>query len=325
MVGADLLWRGRRPISWRLQLSSRTAAWSGVVVAVVSAVALVGLGGFAWCSTLRSDAAPVYRHAWAGMHTATTGGGVRAASSRHGLLQLRALSEVEASKIDGMPDELFYILPRIGVYHVDDSFRAQLTELYRLLLKPGGNILDLCSQHDSHLPQEVEYESITVHGMNYLELLANKRATDRFTHNFNSDASLSRFDSGSFDAVAMAVSIQYMQKPVDLLKEIRRVLKPGGVVVVSFSNRMFFTKAVDAWRSKRTMRGLADLVLGYFAEAGLGGVQAANGVRAPGRDVQGDPFLAVVGFKGDAPDGVLDQDGLSWLPSAGAGSIWSRA
>ena len=179
---------------------------------------------------------------------------------------------------DSTPDELFYLIPRIGVYHVDDAFRAQLTQLYRLLIPAGGRVLDLCSQHDSHLPTEVEYE-LTVHGMNQLELLTNTRATARFTRNFNTDPTLSEFADQSFDAVLMAVSIQYMQNPVELAKEVRRVLRPGGTFIVSFSNRMFFTKALEVWRSQKTMSGLADLVVSYFLEASFEDVRSANRVR----------------------------------------------
>ena len=179
---------------------------------------------------------------------------------------------------DGTPDELFYLIPRIGVYHVDDAFRAQLRQLYKVLIPAGGQVLDLCSQHDSHLPTDVNYE-LTVHGMNQLELLANTRAASRFTRNFNNDPTLPEFEDDMFDAVLMAVSIQYMQNPVRLISEVRRVLRPGGTFIVSFSNRMFFTKAVEVWRSQKTMRGLADLVMGYFSEAGFTDVQAANRVR----------------------------------------------
>lgn len=228
--------------------------------------------------------------------------------------------------MDGSPDELFYILPRIGIYHVDDGFREQLTQLYRLLLPPGGDILDLCSQHDSHLPPEEEYGSLTVHGMNYLELLANRRATVRFTQNFNREPQLERFADESIDAALMSVSIQYMQRPVELLQEVHRALRPGGVAVVSFSNRMFFTKAVEAWRSQRSMRGLATLVEGYFVEAGFAGVRVANGVRLPsqgaGSVAAGDPFLAVVGFKSPVPEAAQEIEGVSWLATTGPGSIW---
>ncbi|CAE7584229.1 RANGAP1 [Symbiodinium necroappetens] len=202
------------------------------------------------------------------------------------------------AETDGTPDELFYLIPRIGVYHVDDAFRAQLRQLYKVLIPAGGQVLDLCSQHDSHLPTDVNYE-LTVHGMNQLELLANTRAASRFTRNFNNDPTLPEFEDDTFDAVLMAVSIQYMQNPVRLISEVRRVLRPGGTFIVSFSNRMFFTKAVEVWRSQKTMRGLADLVMGYFSEAGFTDVQAANRVRGVSDTdwLRGDPFIAVVGIK----------------------------
>ena len=50
------------------------------------------------------------------------------------------------------------------------------------------------------------------------------------------------------DAVTICVSIQYLQKPVAVLREVARVLRPGGVVAVTFSNRCFPTKAVAIWR-----------------------------------------------------------------------------
>jgi len=67
------------------------------------------------------------------------------------------------------------------------------------------------------------------------------------------------------------------------------VLSPGGVLVVSLSNRMLPTKAVRAWRDA-TMEGRADLVCEY---ARTGGFEAVSVVRE-GVDGRGDPFHAVV-------------------------------
>jgi len=205
---------------------------------------------------------------------------------------------------------------------VDDGFRAQLTQLYRQLLPAGGDILDLCSQHDSHLPAEVEYNSLTVHGMNYLELLANPRATERFTQNFNSDQSLARIADASLDAALMTVSIQYMQRPVELLSEAKMKLRKGGVAIVSFSNRMFFTKATEAWRSQRSMRGLVDLVVGFMKEAGFTGVRVCTRVSVPGSSFNGDPFVAVIGFRDSFPESIDSLEGVTWLADSGQGSIW---
>jgi ubiquinone/menaquinone biosynthesis C-methylase UbiE len=84
-----------------------------------------------------------------------------------------------------------------------------------------------------------------------------------------------------------AVSVQYLQRPTTVFSEFARVLVPGGVLVVSFSNRMFPTKAIRAWR-EATMDGRADLVRRYCDAAGFENVQVAR--ENPGND----PFYAVV-------------------------------
>ena len=51
------------------------------------------------------------------------------------------------------------------------------------------------------------------------------------------------------DAVTICVSVQYLQRPVAVMQEVRRVLRPGGPVVITFSNRCFPTKAVAIWQA----------------------------------------------------------------------------
>ena len=63
--------------------------------------------------------------------------------------------------------------------------------------------------------------------------------------NFNEDPQLGQFDDQTFDAVVCCVSVQYLQYPEKVFAEIYRVLKPGGVVIMSFSNRMFYQKAIS--------------------------------------------------------------------------------
>ena len=52
-----------------------------------------------------------------------------------------------------------------------------------------------------------------------------------------------------------------------MLVQINRILKPGGVVVVTFSNRCFPTKAVRVWRVGSDRNHL-DLVTSYLDAAG---------------------------------------------------------
>ena len=42
--------------------------------------------------------------------------------------------------------------------------------------------------------------------------------------------------------------MQYLQRPEAVFAEVHRVLRPGGVAIFAFSGRMFYGKAVAAWR-----------------------------------------------------------------------------
>lgn len=152
----------------------------------------------------------------------------------------------QRTKLDNTEDSLFYSFPRF-VTHVDDQFITQLTDLYRARLKPDSRILDLMSSWVSHLPPEISFSHVEGHGLNEEELAKNKRLDHYFVQNLNLNPKLPLEDQ-DFDAVLCTVSIQYLQYPEAILSEIYRILKPEGLVIISFSNRMFYQKAIAAWR-----------------------------------------------------------------------------
>ncbi|MDG2991910.1 class I SAM-dependent methyltransferase [Candidatus Synechococcus calcipolaris G9] len=159
------------------------------------------------------------------------------------------MSASDRHKLDQTDDALFYQLPRF-VTHVDQGFIDQLTQLYRQYLRSGMRVLDLMSSWVSHLPAEMTFDQVCGHGLNQEELAKNPRLDHYFVQNLNQTLELPLEDE-SFDAVLIAVSVQYLQYPEAIFKEIQRVLCPGGVVIVSFSNRMFFQKAIQIWREAR--------------------------------------------------------------------------
>ncbi|KTG08195.1 methyltransferase type 11 [Haloprofundus marisrubri] len=197
------------------------------------------------------------------------------------------LSAAERSKLDTGDDARFYDSPRF-VHHVDERFRERLTELYRDELTADSVALDLMSSWVSHLPDDVDYERVVGHGLNRAELAENPRLDEFFVGNLNETPSLP-METAVVDAVLVAVSVQYLQRPGAVFAEIRRVLRPGGVCVVSFSNRMFAQKAIRAWRAT-SMDGRAALVRRYFE--GVGGFEDVRVVSDV--DSQSDPFYAVV-------------------------------
>ena len=194
------------------------------------------------------------------------------------------------TKIDGDEDELFYEEPRL-VYHIDDKAVAALTDFYRAVLPQGGVLLDLMSSWVSHLPPETQYAEVIGLGMNAAELAANPRLARWFVQNLNRDPSL-LLEDGSIDAAMICVSVQYLEDPVAVLSEAARVLRPGGPIVISFSNRCFWTKAVAIWRALGD-DGHAALVERYLRAAGFAEIETHR--LAEWVEDQSDPLIAVVG------------------------------
>jgi len=194
------------------------------------------------------------------------------------------------TKIDGEEDELFYEEPRL-VYHIDDNAVAALTDFYRAVLPKGGVLLDLMSSWVSHLPPEIPYAEVIGLGMNATELGANPRLARWFVQNLNRDPSLPLADA-SIDAAMICVSVQYLEEPIAVLRGVPRVLRPGGPIVISFSNRCFWTKAVAIWRALGD-DGHAALVERYLRVAGFARIETH--LLAEWVEDQSDPLIAVVG------------------------------
>jgi SAM-dependent methyltransferase len=193
-------------------------------------------------------------------------------------------------KEDAASDLDFYATPRL-VTHIDDRAIAALTAFYRQTLPAGGVILDLMSSWVSHLPAEATYAEVIGHGMNAEELAANPRLTRWFVQNLNRDAVLPLEDN-HFDGAMCCVSVQYLQKPIEVFGEVKRVLKPEAPFIVSFSNRCFPTKAVAIWRAL-DIRRQAGLVSLYLEKAGFTGGDVALLMDGS----SSDPLVAGVGWK----------------------------
>jgi hypothetical protein len=194
-------------------------------------------------------------------------------------------------KMDAADDAEFYVAPRF-VTHIDDAAIAALSKFYRWRLRPGSVILDLMSSWVSHLPDDVAFAEVIGHGMNAEELAANPRLSRFFVQDLNRNAALP-IAFATLDAVLICVSIQYLEHPVAVLSECRHVLKSGGEIIISFSNRCFPTKAVAIWQALSD-DDHARLVRMYLQRAGFADVTARLLVDGS----TSDPMIAVTGRKG---------------------------
>jgi len=202
-------------------------------------------------------------------------------------MQLPGLSDAAFAKADPSPDAEFYAFPRF-VTHIDDGAIAAVTLAYRETLPVDGAVLDLMSSWVSHLPEDVAYASVVGHGMNEQELAANPRLSRWFVQDLNIDPTLP-LEAKSFDGACLCVSVQYLQRPVDVFREVHRVLRPGARFVVSFSNRCFPTKAVAIWQSL-SPPDQHRLVRAYMMAAGF-----AQVVMQSATPDFGDPLWIVIG------------------------------
>jgi SAM-dependent methyltransferase len=192
-------------------------------------------------------------------------------------------------RYDETPDEWFYSSPRL-VTHIDDRPIAAVTQLYREHFPPGGTILDLMSSWVSHLPPELEYHRVVGLGMNEAELRRNERLDAYIVQNLNTNPELP-FGEAEFDGVGICVSIDYLTRPVEVLREVGRVLKVGAPLIITFSNRCFPSKAVAVWHQLDD-RGHMRLVETYLEEAD--NFRNVRGLDRSPRRMFGDPLYAVV-------------------------------
>ncbi len=188
-------------------------------------------------------------------------------------------------RTDESSDSVFYGPPRL-VTHIDDRAIAAVGAVYEHL-NVAGRVLDLMSSWVSHFhrpPLE-----LTVLGMNAAELQANSMAAVRVVHDLNAAPELP-FEDATFDAAVCCVSVDYLTQPIEVFRSVRRVVVVGAPLVITFSNRLFASKAIHGWLATDD-QGHIDIVAEYFRRAG--GWSEPQGMLATPPGTPGDPLYAV--------------------------------
>lgn len=94
----------------------------------------------------------------------------------------------------------------------------------------------------------------------------------------------------SFDKVTCVVSVDYLNQPKAIFKEIARVLRPGGECIISMSNRCFPTKAFRIWLQTSDLEHIF-IVGSFFHYSGMFEAATCEDISPnPGRS---DPLFIV--------------------------------
>jgi Methyltransferase domain len=189
------------------------------------------------------------------------------------------------ARADETDDAAFYAMPRF-VTHIDDGAIDAVGALYEQLAI-GGNVLDLMSSWVSHF--RTRPDALTVLGMNADELAANPHASASVVHDLNADPALP-FADDTFDHATCCVSVDYLTQPIEVFREVARVVRRGGLFVCTFSNRLFPTKAIRGWLMTDD-ESHQRIVAEYFRRAGGFEPAVARACAPSGRGT--DPLFAV--------------------------------
>ncbi|MCX7672581.1 MAG: methyltransferase domain-containing protein [Thiobacillaceae bacterium] len=191
------------------------------------------------------------------------------------------------TRADATEDAAFYARPRL-VHHLDAACRAELTRLYGRFLRPGLEVLDLMSSWASHLPETPAELEVVGLGMNAEELAANPRLARWLVHDLNRHPQLP-FPAARFDLVLCTASVEYLIHPRAVFAELKRVLRPGGLAVFSFSDRWFPPKVIRLWTELHPFERLG-YVLGLLQQAGFTALhsETLRGLARP----PDDPYIA---------------------------------
>jgi SAM-dependent methyltransferase len=223
------------------------------------------------------------------------------------------------ARVDDAPDPEFYATERM-VAHLDATALETVEDVVgSLVTEEGPVILDLMASWDSHLPASLGASKVVGLGLNGPELEANSALTERVLKDVNADPTLP-FEKETFDVVLNVVSVEYLTRPVHVFREVGRVLKPGGLFLVVFSNRWFPSKVVRVWEDASEEERIG-LVEAYLREAGgfeIGELFVSMGLPRPADDrfhhlgFPSDPVFAVFaensGGPPDRPPRVLPRD-----------------
>ncbi len=216
----------------------------------------------------------------------------------------KILPEDAFSRMDEMDDRVFYEKDRF-VEHLDSLALSTVEKITGdLIVEESPVILDLMAGWDSHIPPRVRPSRVVGLGLNANELEENKALTEVVLHDLNANPRLP-FDENTFDVVLNTVSVDYMTRPYDVFRDVARILKPGGLFLVLFSNRMFPQKAVKLWKESGEKDRIT-LVEDFFRASHAfekPKVFLSKGRPRPGDDkyahlgIPSDPVYAVYGEK----------------------------
>lgn len=209
-----------------------------------------------------------------------------------------ACNDAYAREDEG-PDAAFYATPNMAA-HLDAQAQVAVCDYYRGVLDTDATALDLMSSRHSYLAADAKPAQLIGLGLSAAEMAANEVLDGAVVADIN-DAPVLPFVDSAFDAIICSVSVEYLTQPVAVFRDAHRLLRPGGVFALTFSNRWVQPKVTQLWTELYDFERMG-LVAGYFYEAGgftgietfsLRGLPRPPDDTSPAPTPDADPVFAV--------------------------------
>lgn len=171
---------------------------------------------------------------------------------------------------------------------VDQVAIEQLNQFYNDRIKDNTQILDLMAGPNSYLPETLKQVDVTGLSIKESDLQSNPALNQYTLHDLNQQPELP-YKNEQFDVVVCAFSVEYMTQPIQVFKEVARILKPGGSFIISFTERFYEKKVIALWDDLHIFERMG-IVLEYFRQSGEYGELYSESTRGLIRH-EDDPFV----------------------------------
>jgi SAM-dependent methyltransferase len=203
------------------------------------------------------------------------------------------------TRIDDQDDALLYQQPNF-----EDTFdrasAAELSAFYSNYLQDDDRVLDMMCGAQSYLPMNIDVDTTGI-GLNEDELKANPQLENYVVQNVNTNTDLP-FGNNQFDAVVFTAAVEYLIDPVTSFSELSRITRPGGHIIVTFTDHWVARKSIRLWSELYSFERMG-LVIDYFNHAErlnplhtetIQGLLRPEDDRDADRKLYADPVFAVV-------------------------------
>lgn len=160
---------------------------------------------------------------------------------------------LDQTSLSNLYDSEYHSKTVSGAYNVNESVSVHEYSMFKSyllkLLPAGGGVLDVGCGVGNMLQQLREHSQYSSKGIEISKEAAAKASQNG--HNvFQGNLIQANFEDESFDAIYLLYVLEHVDNPAEILKEIYRILKKNGILLLAVPNYRYLRIAFDNFISR---------------------------------------------------------------------------